>query len=406
MISGALAAPPRFRLRLDGSRLVSVSVGRLDSLAWVAGENSSPVQALTRRAPDQLRTARLLFDEELQAGALDAAALATRAVRRATRVRGVPPRVVRLTEQVRYKAGGLRFAPAVAAPLLHARAAALGERAAAPPRFLIRVDEFPHYMADDDPRRFGVERFARFHEIMHSAGVPYLIAVLPRVSRQPLSPSASGSRALDGAEVEMLARLGAERVTLAMHGLDHRTRFADPRRRSELCGLSSEQLERLLDDGLRELAQHEIRPRVFVPPYNRFDAAQWPVLARRFSIVGGGPESIGPLGFHSTPQWRGQSVYLPSYAPLYGRAGEVLAAVERLIDEQAGLWLPVVLHWGWEADDGWSELERLASRIAPYTSDWDQFAAAVARSSADATAERVEQLERARTPSASLGQSR
>jgi hypothetical protein len=405
MISGPLAASPRFRLRLDGSRLVSVSAGRLGSLAWVAAENSSPARAPTRRDPDQLRTARLLFGEELQSGALDAA-LATRAVRRATVVRGVPPRVARLTQQVRYKAGGLRFAPAVAAPLLRARKAALGARAAAPPRFLIRVDEFPHYMADDDPQRFGVDRFARFHEIMHSAGLPYLIAVLPRVSRQPLSPTASGSRALDGAELEMLERLGAERVTLAMHGLDHRTRFADPRRRSELCGLSAEQLERLLDEGLQELARHEIRPQVFVPPYNRFDAAQWPVLARRFSIVGGGPESIGPLGFHSTPQWRGESVYLPSYAPLYGRAGEVLGAVERLIDQQAGLWLPVVLHWGWEADDGWSELERLASRIAPYAAGWEQFAAAVARSSTGVTADRTDQLESATAPGASLEQRR
>jgi hypothetical protein len=332
----------------------------------------------------------LLFDEELRAGSLDPAALATRAVRGATAVRRVPPRAVRLLQQVRYKAGGLRFAPAVAAP----------------PRFLIRVDEFPHYMADEDPQRFGVERFARFHEIMHSAGVPYLVAVLPRVSRQPLSPSASGSRALDATELEMLARLGGERVTLAMHGLDHRTRFADPRRRSELSGLSATQLERLLDDGLQELARHEIRPQVFVPPYNRFDAAQWPVLARRFSIIGGGPESIGPLGFHSTPQWRGESVYLPSYAPLYGRAGEVLAAVEQLIDEQAGLWLPVVLHWGWEADDGWSALERLAARVAPYAAGWEQFATAVARSSTGATAERVDQPESATAASASLEQRR
>jgi hypothetical protein len=406
MISGALAASPCFRLRLDRSRLVPVSAGRLDSLAWVAAENSSPADAQARRDPEQLRTARLLFDEELRAGTLDAAALATRDVRNATAVRRVPPRVVRLIQQVRYKAGGLRFAPAVTAPLQRARRAALGARAAAPPRFLIRVDEFPHYMADDDPQRFGVERFARFHEIMHSAGVPYLIAVLPRVSRQPLSPTASGSRALDAAEQEMLARLGGERVTLAMHGLDHRTRFADPRRRSELSGLSAAQLERLLDEGLQELARHEIRPQVFVPPYNRFDAAQWPVLARRFAIVGGGPESIGTLGFHSTPQWRDESVYLPSYAPLYGRAGEVLTAVEQLIDERAGLWLPVVLHWGWEADDGWSALERLASRIAPYAASWEQFAAAVARSSAGAAAERVDRPESAMAHGASPEQRR
>ena len=199
-------------------------------------------------------------------------------------------------------------------------------RASAPPRFLIRVDEFPHYMADDRPERFGTEQFERFHEIMHSAGAPYLIAVLPRVSREPLSLQASGSRSLSEQERELLGRLAHERVAFAMHGLDHRTRFASPRRHSELCGLSAEQLDGLLERGLDELAAGEIHPQVFVPPYNRFDAEQYGALARRFAVVCGGPESIGTMGFHSTPQWRGEAVYLPSYAPLYGRASEVRPA--------------------------------------------------------------------------------
>ena len=46
----------------------------------------------------------------------------------------------------------------------------------------MRVDEFPHYMAWDDPEGFGTARYERFHEIMAGAGVPYLVAVL-RVSR-------------------------------------------------------------------------------------------------------------------------------------------------------------------------------------------------------------------------------
>ena len=83
--------------------------------------------------------------------------------------------------------------------------------------------------------------------------------------------------------------------------------------------------EQLLDDALAELARHEIRPDVFVPPYNRFDARQFEALARRFAVVCGGPESIGLMGFQRTPQWRGETVYLPSYAPVYGRAARVLA---------------------------------------------------------------------------------
>jgi hypothetical protein len=331
---------------------------------------------------DEARTARLLFDAELAAGTLAPEALQTPAVRRATRVRAVPSRLARLAEQVRCKLGSLDFEAAVAGPLLAARRAVLGEDAAAQPRILVRVDEFPHYMAWDDPERFGTAGFERFHEIMAGVGVPYLVAVLPRVAREPLSPAASGSRALEPDEVAMLQRLSGERVAFGLHGRDHRTRFASPRRHSELCGLGPAATQELLDDALAELARHEIRPHVFVPPYNRFDAGQFEAFAERFEVVCGGPESIGTMGFHSTPQWRGEAVYLPSYAPVYGRAADVLPAVERAIEQAAGLWVPVVLHWGWEMQAGWGDLERLADRIAPNAVGWEDFHGAIQRSRA------------------------
>lgn len=337
---------------------------------------------------DRLRTAGLLFDAELAAGTLAATALGTPPVAAATRVRPVPPRAVRLAQQVRYRLGGLAFESAVMEPLLAARRAALGQAGAVAPRLLIRVDEFPHYRADEDPERFGTSQFARFHEIMAGAGVPYLVAALPRVSREPLSPTARGSRPLDGGEVAMLERLAAENVHLALHGRDHRTRFASPHRRSELGGLTPEQTEELLDDALAELARRGVRPDVFVPPYNRFDASQFQALARRFAVVCGGPESIGGMGFHSTPQWRGEAVYLPSYAPFYGRVAEVLPAVERAVERAAGVWVPVVLHWGWEMRDGTQELERFAERVAPYAASWEDFRAAIERSR-ERTPERV-----------------
>ncbi len=334
----------------------------------------------SRRGQDQLRSARLLFDAELLAGTLAPEALSVPTVQAATRVRAVPARPVRMAQQVRYKLGSLDFDSAVVDPLVAARRAALGSGAAAAPRFLVRVDEFPHYQASDEPDRFGSSEFERFHRIMVGAGVPYLLAVLPRVSHEPLTPTASGSRPLDGAEVAMLRRLASESVSFGLHGRDHRTRFSSPRRHSELCGLSTVETEDLLDDALAELARHEIRPDVFVPPYNRFDARQLKALARRFAIVCGGPESIGRMGFQCSPQWRGEAVYLPSYAPVYGRAAQVLAGVERMIERAVGLWVPVVLHWGWEAEAGYADLERLAERIAPYASRWEHFRAAIERS--------------------------
>ena len=39
-----------------------------------------------------------------------------------------------------------------------------------------------------------------------------------------------------------------------------------------------------------------------------------------------------------------------------------------------------MLHWGWEADAGWRELEALCARIAPFAAAWADFRDAVERS--------------------------
>jgi hypothetical protein len=341
---------------------------------------------------DELRNLRLLLDSEPPADARSAPGLGLgsggsvpAAVRRAARVRPVPPRPVRLVEQLLYKLGRLSGeraiigVPPAARLALAGRGGEAGETRA---RILLRVDEFPHFEAWDRPERYGSEHFLRFHEILALAGVPYLLAVSPRVSRLPLSPAENASRGLMSGETELLAGLTGQRVCFALHGRDHRTRFASPRRRSELCGLSRAQTCTLIDAALAELAPHGVVPDVFVPPYNRFDARQLPWLAQRFAVVCGGPESIGTLGFQRTPQWRGEAVYLPSYAPLYGRAADVLAALPRILSAapEGPRWLPVVLHWGWEADAGWRALEQLAAFLAGHAAPWDDFLAAVARS--------------------------
>jgi hypothetical protein len=349
---------------------------------------------------DGLRSSRLLFAAELSSGAVHDRELDTPGVRTATRMREVPPRPVRLAQQVVYKLGRLGYERQVVGPLVRARRSVLGDRAGGPPRFLVRVDEFPHFRAWDEPQRFGSERFERFDEIMAAAGVPYLLAMLPRVCHEPLVPLGNvqngdgprarwgpddfdsltdgGARPLDAGESAMLARLTKEaRVSFALHGLTHRTRFASTRRHSELCGLSAPQTAGLLDTGIAELALHGVSTDVFVPPFNRFDANQYGILAERFKVVCGGPESIGTMGFQRTPQWRGESVYLPSYAPFYGHAAEVLPAVEHAIKVAWGLWVPIVLHWGWEADAGWADLERLVSVLAQYAVAWEDFIAAV-----------------------------
>ncbi len=264
-----------------------------------------------------------------------------RTVRAALRPRPVPSAPVRFAQRVQRKLGRLEYEQAVAAPLMAARREALGTAAAGPPRFLVRMDEFPHYMAWDQPERYGTSAYVRFHELMREAGVPYLVAVLPRVSAASLDPAGTRWRALEDDERALLARMPSEGVSYGLHGLDHRTRHDSPRRHSELCGLSiAGDRGAARDARSSELEPSGIRPRVFVPPYNRFDARQYPLLAREFDVVCGGPETVGLLGFQRTPVWRGDAVYLPSYHPLYGHAGEVLEGASRLIEAQAALWAP------------------------------------------------------------------
>jgi peptidoglycan/xylan/chitin deacetylase (PgdA/CDA1 family) len=307
----------------------------------------------------------------------DQQAVRLKAVRRALRRRPVPSPPVRFAQRVQRKLGRLEYEQAVAEPMMAARRAALGPEADGPPRFLVRVDEFPHALAVDQPERNGIERYRRFHGLLRDAGVPYLLAVLPRVSANPYDSEGTSWRGLEDEERELLVRMPAEGVSYGLHGLDHRTRHASPHRRSELCGLDAAATERLLDTGLAELEPLGIRPRVFVPPFNRFDAAQYEILARRFDVVCGGPETIGVLGFQRSPVWRGDAVYLPSYHPLYAAAGTVLDGARALIERRAALWAPIVLHWGWEAGGDWTPLERLLEAIAPHTAHWDEFLAEV-----------------------------
>jgi peptidoglycan/xylan/chitin deacetylase (PgdA/CDA1 family) len=313
--------------------------------------------------PESVRNARLLLGRSA----------ASNGAAGALRTRRIPPYPVRVGQRVAMKAGVLTYERNLLAPLVDARREALGDAAIGPPRFLVRVDEFPHYLAGDEPERYGTEMSRRFHSILASAGVPYLMAIVPRIPVRPLDPSTHGDAPLDQADVDLLEQMGREGVSFGLHGYNHRTRYASPRRHSELCGLSDEELIDLLDRGLRELSDLNVHPRVFVPPFNRFDAHQYDILARQFKVVCGGPESVPLLGFHNGPQWRGDAVYLPCYAPLYAAAKQCRPAARQLVEQQVGTWVPIVLHSGWEADDNWENLERFAEEIAPYAASWEDF---------------------------------
>ena len=299
---------------------------------------------------------------------------------RATPVPSLPSRVL---QRLAVKRERLTFLEESVGPMVRARRAVLGDAAAGPPRFLVRVDEFPHSEVWGDPDGHGTEAFERFDAVMRDAGVPYLLAVLPHVPRDYLEPTVDEWREHDYTEIAALDRLREDvqrpggRVVFGVHGLNHRTRDANPRRHSEFAGLKRPELVARLDRADAVLSATGLDTDVLVPPFNRFDARQYGILASRYDVVTGGPESIARMGWHRTPQWRGDAVWLPTYAPLYGRSREILPAVERLTSMQPGLWIPIVLHWDWEQADGPEPLERLAAALAGLARPWDEFLAGV-----------------------------
>jgi ABC-type amino acid transport substrate-binding protein len=326
--------------------------------------------------PDQRRSAALLLGLDAEPP-LAAPALAAAAGPFRSRSRALPARLV---QALAFKRGRIDWEPSVVEPLMEARRAALGDAAPGPPRALLRVDEFPHARAFDSSGPFGTEEFRRFHAVLAEAGIPYLLAISPRVSRDYLDPATSESRPIADAEVEVLRELQREGVVFGLHGQDHRTRHASPRRHSEFCGLSPATAAERVDAARRAFTDLGLATPVFVPPFNRFDQAQYASLAERFDVVCAGPESIRLLGFSLTPAWRGEAVYLPSYPPLYSRASEVAPAIERLAALEAALWAPVTLHWGWELEDDFAALRRLCKALEGRSAAWERFLEAVAAS--------------------------
>ena len=337
---------------------------------------------MTRPVPslDEQRTTRLLFSDELARGRVEEVDLRAPEVHAAVADPGVPALPRRVVQAAGRRLGRLDPWERFVAPAVRARRAVLGAAADRPPKILLRMDEYPHWLAAREPDRHGDAAFAPWAEILAAAGCPHLVAVVPRPAEDPETRDGP-SRALDDVEVARLEELAAAGAEFGLHGYSHRTRFRSPRLHTELGHRSPREVGALVDRARAELADRAgVHPRVLVPPFNTFGARQWAALAARFDVITGGPESVLRMGLHPTPSFRDGAVYLPSHPPLYGSAAEVLPALERHLETGTGLWTPVVLHWGWEAHEGWRALERLVTRIAPYAARWDDFLDAVEKS--------------------------
>lgn len=167
-------------------------------------------------------------------------------------------------------------------------------------RLVVRYDDFSNGSPD------GLDRF--LFETARSTGVPLCVAAVPfgtgpEDSRAADAPSDS-ERPLSEEKAALLAQAIADgSVELAQHGLDHEAVAHDPKGRpSECSGSEGEQVDRIRRGA--ELLERVVgaRPRVFVPPWNRFDANTVSALETLgFEMLSAGreapPASVGALRF-------------------------------------------------------------------------------------------------------------
>jgi hypothetical protein len=258
--------------------------------------------------------------------------LVRRAVREAVLARRVPARISRVYQRRLMRRGRLSYLKHTLPAFAAARRAVLGDAAAGPPRLLVRLGPFP----GADP--------AVLRELA-GGGLRYLLAV-------------DASRPLDADEVELLADLRRAGVAFALAGS-----------REPLEGRSAKKAEAALVELEARLAeQAAIRPDVLVGP-DRLSHWVWKPLAQRYSVIAGGPRSVARMGYHATPLWRGDAVWLPSYEPFHGDGAHVAEAVRSLGDQAAGTWVPAAV-----------AATPAAAELAPYAADWDGFLEGVRRS--------------------------
>ncbi len=254
--------------------------------------------------------------------------------------------------------------------LMRAVRAGLGLAAsAAPARFLLRVDDFPASPG-------SLDSFARFHAIARDHAVPYLLAVTP------FAEIGGGAGRLTDEAAATLRACATEGAELAVHGFRHVSRYRNYA--NELLGVPVAALNRALDRAAAHFRDHGFAPIGFVPPFNGFDPVSFQTLADRFAVIGGGPESVGQLGYRAGPSFLGGALYVPSYRHAYDLPLGDLRAFDRMAAGGDELTIPVTLHWANDAATGFAGFRALCARLRDRTDRWSDLAqrAAAIRQSA------------------------
>lgn len=227
-----------------------------------------------------------------------------------------------------------------------------------PCRFVLRIDDYPSPGGED------LADFVRFHEVLAEHRIPYLLAITPFLK------GAGRSGSLTDPEIDVLRRCCQEGVDLALHGFTHQSRYTNFA--SELASLPPHALHEELDRAEEYLTPHGFKPLGFVPPFNSYDPLTLSILAERFPLLCGGPESVLSLGYRVGPSFLLRSLYVPSYRHAYDFTLERALRLDQLARESRGLVVPLTLHWPNEVRDGFRRLREVCGRLVGNTWSWQR----------------------------------
>jgi hypothetical protein len=232
------------------------------------------------------------------------------------------------------------------------------------PVCVIRVDDFPRW-------DLQFSDYEKFHNILRNNKIPYLLGVTPHAALHPLEVDCTEFLNLEKDEIEFLKAAKQQSVTIAFHGYNHKT---NGEARSEFDSIDQRAIEQKIENGLRYLKENiGVTTDIMIPPFNHFGRWTIPILGKYFRIICGGPETLPILGLAQSPSLLEDNiVYIPSYRPLYGRTAYINRFLKKFIKKQKYAFLPITIHWAWEENEGYKDLQEFCSLIQNFdVISWD-----------------------------------
>ncbi|MEM2954948.1 MAG: DUF2334 domain-containing protein, partial [Candidatus Nanoarchaeia archaeon] len=161
-------------------------------------------------------------------------------------------------------------------------------------------------------------------------------------------------------EIDILNKISKENVEIALHGFTHQT--INKNFNTELIGLTKKELEEKILETINVLRPLNIKPEVFIPPFNTLDKLSISTLSKYFKLICGGPESIEFLNL-LPPQKIDSVFYVPSYEGAYGTAKNIIKFIKKVKSIKKKIVIPLTLHWAWEYKYNFKNLENLCLEL-------------------------------------------